>query len=172
MNTKFVIIRGLAFSEEGDMRKLKNYAKEGWILDGIVGGFFYRLRKGEPRDLDYTVDYHSKVDGEYFNLFAAAGWTKVLSVSNTIHIFSAPAGTKPIYSDKQTMFEKYTGVRAQMGRWALYSFIVLVAVMAAVYFKPEALILRLVMVVCIVLFIFGFFPYLGFGRHIRKLRDR
>lgn len=40
MESKYVMIGGLAFSEENDMKKLRNYAREGWILDSIVGGFF------------------------------------------------------------------------------------------------------------------------------------
>ncbi len=32
MKNKYVIISGLAFSEESDMEKLKNYASQGWIL--------------------------------------------------------------------------------------------------------------------------------------------
>ena len=40
MKNKYVIINGLAFSEESDMEKLKNYASQGWILEDIVGGFF------------------------------------------------------------------------------------------------------------------------------------
>lgn len=44
MNNKYVAIGGFAFSEENDMEKLKNYAKQGWILEGISGGFFYKLK--------------------------------------------------------------------------------------------------------------------------------
>ncbi len=40
MKSKYVMIGGLAFSEEKDMKKLGNYASEGWLLDSIVGGFF------------------------------------------------------------------------------------------------------------------------------------
>ncbi len=40
MKNKYVMIGGFAFSEESDMEKLRNYAKKGWILEGIVGGFF------------------------------------------------------------------------------------------------------------------------------------
>lgn len=42
MKNKYVMISGLAFSEESDMEKLKNYAREGWILEDIMGGFFYK----------------------------------------------------------------------------------------------------------------------------------
>ncbi len=37
------MINGFAFSEESDMEKLKEYARQGWILEDIVGGFFYNI---------------------------------------------------------------------------------------------------------------------------------
>lgn len=40
--SKYIMISGLAFYEEDDMEKLKNYARQGWILEGITGGFFYK----------------------------------------------------------------------------------------------------------------------------------
>lgn len=40
MKSKYVMIGGFAFSEESDMEKLRNYAKKGWILERVVGGFF------------------------------------------------------------------------------------------------------------------------------------
>lgn len=35
MKSKYVMISGFAFTEEGDMEKLKNYARQGWILEDI-----------------------------------------------------------------------------------------------------------------------------------------
>jgi len=55
MKSKYVMISGLAFSEEGDMEKLKNYASQGWILEDIVGGFFYKLRKDKPQNIVYNL---------------------------------------------------------------------------------------------------------------------
>lgn len=57
MKNKYVMIGGFAFSEESDMEKLRNYAKKGWILERVVGGFFYKLRKDEPQDIIYSLDY-------------------------------------------------------------------------------------------------------------------
>ena len=42
MRNKYIIISGLAFSEETDLEKLHKYAKEGWLLESITGGFFYK----------------------------------------------------------------------------------------------------------------------------------
>jgi len=106
--TKYVSSGGLAFTERGDMRKLSRLSAKGWHLEAFAF-LGYRLRKGEPRALDYVVDYHRVAPDEmddYVGLFEAGGWTKVCSTAD-IHIFSAKPGTKPIYSDKETNLEKY-----------------------------------------------------------------
>ncbi|MPM60484.1 hypothetical protein SDC9_107335 [bioreactor metagenome] len=81
------MINGLAFSEESDMEKLKDYASQGWILEDIVGGFFYKLRKDRPQNIVYSLDYQLDADGEYFTIFKEAGWKLVLSINKQMHIF-------------------------------------------------------------------------------------
>lgn len=105
-NTKYVRSKGLAFAENVEMAMLSLYAREGWILDKF-GLFGYKLKKAKPQRLQYSLDYRSKADEEYFSYFKQAGWTHVCSMSNTIHIFSAPEGTNPIYTDSDTESEKY-----------------------------------------------------------------
>jgi hypothetical protein len=67
MKSKYVMISGLAFSEESDMEKLKNYASEGWILEKIVWGFWYKLRKDKPQNIIYNLDYQTEANEEYFS---------------------------------------------------------------------------------------------------------
>ncbi|WP_311315488.1 MULTISPECIES: DUF2812 domain-containing protein [Clostridium] len=134
MKSKYVIINGLAFSEESDMEKLKNYASQGWILEDIVGGFFYKLRKDKPQNIVYSLDYQLDVDGEYFTIFKEAGWELVLSVNNQMHIFLAQAGTKPIYSDSKSEIDKYTRVRNQTRRGTIYSLIMAILIDRVVSF--------------------------------------
>ncbi|TVX96878.1 DUF2812 domain-containing protein [Cohnella terricola] len=108
-HTKYISSGGLAFTERGDMRKLSRLSAKGWHLEAFAF-LGYRLRKGEPRALEYVVDYHRVAPDEmddYVGLFKAGGWTKVCSIGADIHIFSAVPGTKPIYSDKETNLEKY-----------------------------------------------------------------
>ena len=69
MKNKYVAIRGLAFSENSEMEKLSKYAREGWLLEDIVCGFFYKLRKGKPQNIVYSLDYQSNADEEYFSIF-------------------------------------------------------------------------------------------------------
>ncbi|MCI1944992.1 DUF2812 domain-containing protein [Clostridium luticellarii] len=103
---KYVISNGLAFAEDEEMEMLSSYAKKGWILYKL-DFFGYKLRKGEPKDLQYSLDYRRDPDKEYFSYFKEAGWSHVCSSGNSIHIFSAPLGTKPIYTDSCTEIEKY-----------------------------------------------------------------
>lgn len=176
MNKKYVMNMGLAFSEESDMKKLKNYAKKGWILEGISGGLLYKLRKDTPRDIEYSLDYQWKADEEYFSLFSEAGWSRVVSAGNEIHIFSAPEGTKPIYSDKESVIDKYARMKKQMGQGAMYSLAALIVFAlssagAAVYVKPIFLILSFLSMASIVSFVFTCMPYLAYSHRLRKLRN-
>ena len=61
-NVKYVVNKGLAFSEESDLSHLETLAKEGWILSSFArGGFCYKLEKSLPQDLQYNLDcYHGK----------------------------------------------------------------------------------------------------------------
>jgi hypothetical protein len=116
--TKYMPSGGLAFYEEKEMKKLSELAKQGWILEGfsLLG---FKLRKGEPMDIDYSLDYQKDADDEYFAFFEEAGWSHVCTAGDEIHIFRAPAGITPIYSDKPTIIEKYEREKRQMGRAAL-----------------------------------------------------
>ncbi|MFD0589439.1 DUF2812 domain-containing protein [Paenibacillus sp. GCM10027627] len=99
---------GLAFSEHREMRKLERLAARGWLLDSFAFAG-YRVRRGKPQRLTYCVDYNHEAIKDmdnYIEMFSAGGWTKVCSTER-IHIFSAPKGTRKIYTDDDTAVEKY-----------------------------------------------------------------
>lgn len=106
--TKYMMSGGLAFSEAADMKKLQRKALQGWHLKkfSFLG---YRLEKGEAQEVVYTIDYRvldTDDKSEYFEMFNLSGWNHVCSEYN-MHIFNAPKGTKPIYTDEDTTKEKY-----------------------------------------------------------------
>lgn len=174
MKSKYVMINGFAFSEESDMEKLRNYAREGWILEDIVAGFFYKLKKDKPKDVEYSLDYQSEATEEYFSLFSAADWTHVISLDNGIHIFMAQAGTKPIYSDRESEIDKYDRVKKQTGKGTIYSLIVAIVlsallVISAIAIKPIFLIVLLLLIVDIFVFIFNYMPYLAYNSRLKQL---
>ncbi|WP_233191573.1 DUF2812 domain-containing protein [Sporosarcina sp. P18a] len=104
---KYMVSAGLAFSEAGDMKKLRDQALQGWNLKRFrCAG--YELEKGEKEDVIYSIDYRllePTEKEEYFETFANAGWTLVCSEYN-MHIFKAERGTVPIYSDSESARDK------------------------------------------------------------------
>lgn len=107
--TKYRPSMGLAFNEDREMIMLREMANKGWKFYSYkyLG---YKFKKGKPEDLIYSVDMHTIKKDEkeqYFNLFEEAGWTHVCSVGKSFHYFSASPDTKPIYTDRDTLSEKY-----------------------------------------------------------------
>lgn len=116
--SKYMMSGGLAFVEESDMNKLRKQSLQGWHVKEF-SSFGYRLEKGEPEDMVYTIDYHlvDEADlAEYLGMFEIAGWKHVCSEYN-MHIFKAVKGTKPIYTDSGTKKEKYSRLATSWG-WA------------------------------------------------------
>ena len=91
-----------------------------------------------------------------------------------MHIFSAPEGTKPIYSDKETAVDKYTRIKKQMGKGAIYSLIAMVAF--AFVLEGVTVILRPIFIAVLILFfvtmfsfVFNFMPYVAYTYRLRKM---
>lgn len=169
------MIRGLAFSEEDDMEKLKNYASQGWILEDIVWGFFYKLRKDKPQNIVYNLDYQTETNEEYFTMFKEAGWKLVVSIENYMHIFSAQVGTKPIYSDCESEIDKYTSIRNTTRKGTLYSLIIAIAligllVVSLMVIKSIFLIILGLLIIDIFIFVFNFMPYLAYNSRIKQIK--
>ncbi|NFQ04065.1 DUF2812 domain-containing protein [Clostridium sporogenes] len=169
MKNKYVMIGGFAFSEESDMEKLRNYAKNGWILESIVGGFFYKLRKDEPQDIIYSLDYQTDVNEEYFHMFKEAGWNIVISLGNEMHIFSAQYDTKPIYSDFESNLGKYISMQNTVGKSSIYSLIVGIILIILSFFINNIFLTGLLLIDFIV-FIFSFMPYVAYSYRIKKMK--
>ena len=176
MKNKYVIIDGMAFGEEKDMEKLRNYAKEGWILEGISAGFLYKLKKDKPRDIQYSLDYQNEATEEYFNLFSDAGWTRVVSIDNLMHIFSAPAGAKAIYSDHESEMDKYSRMSKITSKGTIYSLIAMVVLIillavSVIWVRPVFIAILCLLIIDIIVFVFNFMPYLAYKGRIKELRE-
>ncbi|OCA87779.1 hypothetical protein A8F94_08010 [Bacillus sp. FJAT-27225] len=179
--TKYVASGGLAFEEEKDMEKLENLARKGWTFDKF---YFlgYKLKKSSPQDLQYAIDYRKEADQDYFAYFAEAGWRHEGSSGDYIHLFSAPKGTAPIYTDKPSILEKYENEKSSMGKAALITLLINICI-AAVYsfvitldffhtyestIKIVFAIVQLLAVICLV---FTGLPYLGYVYRVKKWRN-
>lgn len=176
MKSKYVMIGGFALSEENDMEKLKNYASQGWILEDIIGGLFYKLKKDKPQDIVYSLDYQLEANEEYFSLFKEAGWKLVLSIGNQMHIFSSQAGTKPIYSDCESEVSKYIRMKNQTKKGCIYSLILAIVLIALAVISIIAI--RPIFIIIVGLFIMdiivgsiifqSYFAYNCRIKHIKK----
>lgn len=169
--------RGLAFTEKGDMQKLSKYAKRGWLLESFAP-FGYKLRKGDPQTFEYSVDYHTNVDEEYYLIFEDAGWTYVCSAGNGFHIFRAAAGTAPIYSDTGTLIDKYEREKKTMSKAALPLLIALIvfiflAILGVNGWLPEMVrnISLVLVVVTLCMLVFPGLPYIAYRLKLNKLRE-
>ena len=123
---KTVMCGGFAFSEERDMKKLSKLAKKGWILHSFKN-LSYQLKKSEPQDLIYCVDYKDKKEDldTYFDIFEDSEWKHVCSY-DCYHFFKAPTGTAPIYTDTETRDTKYKWIYKEINKTILISIIIAV----------------------------------------------
>ena len=76
---------------------MSQWAAEGWQVVA-VRRMYIVLERATPEQVIFAVDYQTSPDDEYYALCHVAGWTHVLSLSNTIHLFKAPVGTRPLFS--------------------------------------------------------------------------
>lgn len=168
--TRYVMMRGLAFSETSDMKTLQNLAQDGWQLEGISFCIMFRLRKAEPEQVEYSMDYREDADEDYFEYFRATGWEPVLSAGH-IHIFKAPPGTRPLYTDSQTIWEKYSIEKRRFGRYTLFSLplVALIFVMVALVEAPPDW-LYILPPLLIAPFTVSFMTYLGYVTQLAKLK--
>jgi hypothetical protein len=167
--TRYVMIGGLAFSERSDMTRLQRLAEDGWLLDGISFGMWFRLRKADPEQVEYSMDYRDEADEDYFQYFNSAGWQHVLSLDH-VHIFKAPRGTKPLYTDSQTTLEKYRQEKKRFGRYCLFTLPLLVLAILSLILIKTPVISAVLSVALALPFIFTFVPYLGYVYQLTKLR--
>ncbi|WP_352927961.1 DUF2812 domain-containing protein [Peribacillus simplex] len=178
--TKYVMSDGLAFDEEKDMAKLERLARKGWIFDrfAFMG---YTLRKAESQEVQYSLDYRKNADSDYFAYFEEAGWTRVGSSADYIHLFSAPPGIAPIYSDRETTIEKYETEKKAMGKGAFIMILVSLLFIAAHYLVNKItlfngiqatvdLVLTILYCISLIGLVFTGMPYLGYLYRVNKLR--
>ncbi|WP_050180463.1 DUF2812 domain-containing protein [Domibacillus robiginosus] len=178
--TKYMGSGGLAFDEEQDMTRLEKMARKGWMFDrfAFMG---YKLKKAQPQEIQYSLDYRKNADSDYFAYFKEAGWSHVASSANYIHLFSAPPGTVPIYSDKETMIDKYENEKIMMRKGAFVMLLVTLLCMAAIYFTNNTTLfsgiqglvegaLNIVLCISLIGLIFTGMPYVGYLYRVNKLK--
>ncbi|MFD3450360.1 DUF2812 domain-containing protein [Microbacteriaceae bacterium 4G12] len=103
MKKSYKLSNGLAFAEQKDLRMLQQKAQKGRRVVSFKAGL-YTFEQAEPEDVMFNFDFQDVPDAEfveYINLFEESGWTHISSHAG-IHLFKAPIGTTPIYTDTFT----------------------------------------------------------------------
>lgn len=151
-NTKYIMSKGLSIAENEEMQMLSEYANKGWKLEKFTF-MGYKLKKAEPEKLQYALDYRNNPDEEYFSFFNEAGWNKVCSIGNMMHIFSAPEGTKGIYTDKDTEIEKHIGQYESLKKMAIPSSILSILLLLLISFAKSGYLPSTYAIVFLIVFI-------------------
>ena len=105
--TKWIVSNGFALGGKKDMNRLAKYSKKGWHFADFKN-MGYILEKGEPHNYIYELDYRELEEEdkeEYLEIMKKAGWTAIYDEFNYI-ILRAEAGTKSIFSDRDSEVEK------------------------------------------------------------------
>lgn len=100
---KKMLNEGFAISEHKMLRRLENFAKEGWILESMTALNFI-LRKGPVQDIQYSMDYQIEVTDfqEYTKVFESSGWQYVCHYGG-FYIFKADKTAMPIHTDSKLL---------------------------------------------------------------------
>ena len=121
-------------------------------------------------EIDIDLTYEDDVDQDYYDLFAAAGWTHVLTAGN-IHVFKAAPGTVPLHTSEESRRAELVRNTRRFGAWAAGF---LAALALAVWLLPMTGLSvgwRTVVVVLLgIPTIYTLLPFLGFAWHLLRLR--
>lgn len=136
-NIKYIPSGGLVLSEEKDIKKLSKLAKEGWILESFEK-LSYKLRKGEPEDVIYCIDYNEDKEDldSYLEFFENSEWNYVCSY-DSYHFFKAKTGTKPIYTDEDTLSIKYEKLYDLIKKSVIVTLAIVVACILGAHFMGK-----------------------------------
>ena len=99
--TRIELVAGLSCCVDEDLQRLSQWAAEGWQVVA-VRRMAVVLERTSPARVEFALDYQHYPDDEYFELCRIAGWVHVVSLSQSIHLFSAPSGTRSMFSVHDT----------------------------------------------------------------------
>lgn len=115
-------------------QRLENLAKQGLFLEQI-GSFFWKFKRGEPRQVKYTVTYYSeasivqpeetKNQETYFDYAREVGWNFVTQFNQMQVFISEQEHAEPFETDER---EKLSNIKRCMNKSFLPSIIILILV--------------------------------------------
>ena len=126
-------------------KQFEEMEKEGYRLVDFHALRGWQFEQAAPRNYIYSFDVNRDVHPnlthrksewmEYNGIFAGAGWEYVCSKGDC-HIFRAPSGTPPIYSDNEGLAAKYSQQR-RMYIWQIFANVVFGIFFIYVSFLPD-----------------------------------
>ncbi|AEQ05612.1 DUF2812 domain-containing protein [Corynebacterium pseudotuberculosis] len=161
---------GLAFPPNKDLELFSRMAAKGKHLSGVgLAGHGWTFKDGEPEHAIFDLVYEHNPHQDFYDIFAAAGWTHVLSASN-IHVFKAPPGTTPAHTSIESKREEFT---RQIKIFSRYSATALAVFIAAVfiitYVQLPSWVAPLVLVITFAPVVYTVMPLLGYCWHRFRL---
>jgi hypothetical protein len=99
--SRIELVAGLSCCADEDLHHLSRWAAEGWQVVE-VRRLCVVLERTSPARVEFALDYQHYPDGEYFELCRVAGWTHVVSLSHSIHLFRAPIGNRMFFGTNDT----------------------------------------------------------------------
>lgn len=164
---------GLAFTPQRDLDLFAEMAARGQHLSGTtLLGHGWRFQEGPAEEAVFDLTFESGVDQEYFELFAAAGWTHVLSTGD-LHVFKAAPGTVPLHTGTESRREELVRNRNRFGLAGAAS---LVALVLAAWLLPKTGLaiaaVNVVLLPLLVVTIYTVLPFLGFAWHKARFDRR
>ncbi|MFY9263429.1 MAG: DUF2812 domain-containing protein [Actinomycetaceae bacterium] len=170
MTTTTKISNGLAFSQDKDLQMFADMAAQGKRLVGFGAlGHGWKFADAPPEQAVFDIAYENNPDPGYFDIFAAAGWTHVLS-AGSLHIFKAVPGTAPVHTAKESRREELITLRNHYALWATIALALCAAVLTGVYIFNTPRILNTVLsIIAIVPVVYTVLPLVGISYRLRKV---
>ena len=161
---------GLAVSPDKDMAMFAEMARKGKHLSGVnalAHGFTFT--DGPAQELVFDLAHEDHPTPDYFDIFAAAGWTHVVSVDNA-HIFKAAPGTPPLHLGTDSKRDELIRNR---NRYAFHSAIALAILFAVGYVVRNSTwnigIKSPLITIALIPVVYTVVPLVGYMNGLRKL---
>lgn len=83
-------------------------AKKGWHLKDVsFAMMIFELKKDEPKNIRYALDYNNKVDDEYMMIAEDAGWKYIAKSTGWILFSKKYDSERPeLFSDNQSIIDR------------------------------------------------------------------
>ena len=170
MNTTSRMASGLAFTPEKDLAMFAEMAADGKQLSGLSTlAHGWRFVDADPENAIFDLAYEDDPAPDYFEIFAAAGWTLVLSMGNA-HIFKAAPGTPQVHSTLESRREEMLRQRNRFARYSVVTLIAFVLIGRGVMLADwNSWVEMAVLVIAAIPVIYTVVPLIGYWNRAQKL---